>query len=58
MNISVHFLGNLLVYINDYTPLLSILTYDPFAEITGLLCLFSVIFVPAHIIYYARKFNN
>ena len=58
MNISVHFLGNLLVYINNYTPLLSILTSDPFAEITGLLCLFSGIFVPAYIIYYARKFNN
>ena len=58
MNITVHFLGNLLVYINDYTPLLLILRYDPFATITGLLCLFSVFFVPIYIIYYARKFNK
>ncbi|WP_407463373.1 CPBP family intramembrane glutamic endopeptidase [Methanobrevibacter sp.] len=58
MNIAVHFLGNLLVYINDYTPLLSILYHEPFAEVMGLLCLFSVIFVPVYIIYYARKFNK
>lgn len=57
LNISVHFIGNLLVYIQDYTPLLSILGYEPFSEFVAFACLFSIIFVPVYIIYYARKFN-
>ena len=58
LNIVVHFIGNLLVYIQDYTPFLAILQYYPFAEIVPWACLFSIIFVPAYIIYYARKFNK
>lgn len=58
MNIAVHFLGNLLVYINDYTPLLSIFRYYPFSTILNLAALFSVVFVPVYIIYYALKFNQ
>ena len=58
LNIVVHFIGNLLIYIRDYTPLLSILQMDPFSEFVGWACLFSAIFVPAYIIYYARKFNK
>ncbi len=57
MNIAVHFLGNLLVYLNDFTPLMYVLTNEPFAVLTGLLCIFSVFFVPIYIIYYARKFK-
>ena len=57
MNIAVHFLGNLLVYLNDFTPMMNILLSEPFAGITALLCLFSVVFVPIYIIYYARKYS-
>ena len=58
MNIAVHFLGNLLVYLNDFTPIMSIFNHYPFSAIMGFLCIFSVIFVPVYIIYYARKFNK
>ena len=58
LNIVVHFIGNLLVYIQDYTPLLAILQVEPFSDFVPWACLFSVIFVPAYIIYYARKFNK
>ena len=58
MNIGVHFLGNLLVYINDYTPLLSIFNYYPLSTILGFACLFSLFFVPSYIVYYARKFSR
>ncbi|WP_295620324.1 hypothetical protein [uncultured Methanobrevibacter sp.] len=47
-----------MVYINDYTPLMSIINYYPFSDIFGFLCLFSVVFVPTYIIYYARKYNH
>ena len=57
MNIGVHFLGNLFIYINDYTPLFSMLI-NSFSTVFGLACLFSIFFVPAYIIYYARKFNR
>ncbi|MBE6512021.1 MAG: CPBP family intramembrane metalloprotease [Methanobrevibacter olleyae] len=57
LNIAVHFIGNLLVYIQDYTPFLSILHMEPFSEFVGFACLFSIIFVPVYIIYYARKFK-
>lgn len=58
LNITVHFIGNLLVYVQNYTPLLSILQYDPFVEYVIYACLFSVVFVPAYIIYYAHKFKT
>ena len=57
MNMAVHFLGNLFIYINDYTPLLDIFV-NSFSTVFALACLFSVFFVPIYIIYYARKFNR
>ena len=58
MNIAVHFLGNLLIYINDFTNLMSLFSFYPFSTILGLACLFSVAFVPTYIIYYAWKFKR
>ena len=58
MNIAVHFLGNLMIYIHDFTPLFSIFDVYPFSDLVGYACLFSVFFVPIYIIYYALKFNK
>lgn len=58
MNISVHFLGNLLIYIDDYTPLLSLFLKGPLANVFAIACLFSVVFVPTYIMYYAWKYNR
>ena len=55
LNIVVHFIGNLLIYIQDYTPLLTILQIEPFSDFVVWICLFSVIFVPAYISYYAIR---
>lgn len=55
MNITVHLLGNLMLYIHDYTPLFDFIYYDPFNGILGLVALFSLLFIPVYIFYYAVK---
>ena len=58
MNITVHFLGNLLVYLGNFGLLGYLFGLDSLALVIGALCLISIFFVPIYIIYYARKFNR
>ena len=55
MNIAVHLIGNLMLYILDYTPIFAIFQMEPFSMIVGLLALVSLFFIPAYIFYYAVK---
>lgn len=58
MNIAVHSIGNFLVFLEEFTPFLKILTISPISTITFYLTMFSAVFVPAYIIYYAVKYDK
>ena len=55
LNMVAHSLYNFLSYIIVYTPIGGLFLGGPFTEITAIVFMFSVVFVPIYIIYFAFK---
>ena len=57
LNMVAHSLYNILSYLIVYTPFQYLLFAEEFSSLMGLLLLFSIVFVPAYIIYFAYKLS-